>query len=177
VPCRCFLFADRRLGSQARQVKIEAAGGCLPPGSGRLSKIFDQDLSGLDDCRPRAAPELVPDARPEHQRKAHHIQPVSGIVALLAAEDHRGCGKIGKATGGPAQLAEADMKAPAALSIRGLGRHRQPPCLPPQGEALGDSKRFAVDFVIGATDARRSRHLFTPSYSERHALHLRLPSR
>jgi hypothetical protein len=45
------LGADRRFGGEPRQVKVEAAGGCAPPGSGRPGEILDQDLPGLDNCR------------------------------------------------------------------------------------------------------------------------------
>src|SRR5215813_6536059 len=101
------LVADRRLDGEARQVKVEAAGRYPPPGSGRPGEILDQDLPGLDDYWSTTVSELVPGVGSEHQRKADHIQPVSPVVAYVAGQLHRGCRKIGKTTGYPAQLAQA----------------------------------------------------------------------
>ena len=174
MPCRRWTLSPTAASAVSpRKVKIEAAGGCLPPGCRRLSEILDQDLPGLDDNRASAVSKLVPDLRTEHKRKTNHIQRVSGVVTFFATEFHRGCGKVGKAARRPAQPPEADMKTPAALGIRGLGRHRQPPGLAPQRKALGHGQGLRVDFLIDVKCARRSRHIFTP----RHAKSLYLPLR
>src|SRR5215472_17993862 len=89
VPCG-------RTDGDPRKVKVEAAGGCLPPRRSRLRKILDEDLPRLDDGRVFATAKLVPNLRSQHQREAHHIQSVAGVLALLSAELHRAGGKVGK---------------------------------------------------------------------------------
>ena len=83
-------------------MKVEAARRFEPTGGGWLSEILDQDLPWLDNGQLSTASELVLGVWSEHQRKTHHVQSISGTVAVFALECQRGRSKVGKAAGNPA---------------------------------------------------------------------------
>src|SRR5215469_10762834 len=97
-----YLIPDRVRDGDPRQVKVEAARRFEPTGGGRLSEILDQDLPRLDHGQLSGASELMLGVWSEHQRKAHHVQSISGIVAVLALKCQRGRSKVGKPAGNSA---------------------------------------------------------------------------